>query len=131
MLWHNSTIKLKGYKMKIINTEASLLAVKSKSGMNWMQSMLGTPATATASGTGGWLAPASGLLGAGLNYAQNDLARKDKIQMFDKMYKAEQKQTNFQNTEYLAKKKAEEEAWSNFGKSGDPYAQSQAQNTIV
>ena len=76
------------------------------------------------SGTGaaaksGWGELAMTGLGAGLNYKQAKDDRKDRLKMFDKQFGAEQKQIDFQNSEYLSKRADEDEAWSKFE---NPYA---------
>ncbi len=61
-----------------------------------------------------------GKLGGGyLNYDQAKKDRESKIGASNKMFDLEKSQIDFQNAEYLAKKDAEEAAWSKFQ---NPYA---------
>ncbi len=96
--------------------------------MSWYSGMsdflfgrAGTAATANTAGTAGTSGAFAPILGAGLNYYQQDEARKDKLKMFDKNFNAEQDQLKFQNNEYLAKRDAEKDAWGGFGQAGNPY----------
>ena len=82
-------------------------------------------------GEGGLLAPAMGLASGWMNYNQAKGARKDKMQMFDKQFAYNKGQDAIARADYLKKQKNEEDAWANFGKSGDPYAKTVHSNTIV
>jgi len=89
--------------------------------MSWYGDLAGS---FLGSGTGstaksGWGELAMGAGADYMNYKQHKKDRKDKLAMFDKTFGAEQDQIAFQNTEYLDKKKNEEEAWGQFQ---NPYA---------
>jgi hypothetical protein len=82
-------------------------------------------------GTGGIAAPLVGLGGSFLNYKQQKDAQKDRLKMFDKQYKYQQNQDAIARADYLKKQKAEEDAWANFGQSGDPYSSDPYSNTVA
>ncbi len=82
-----------------------------------MDSFLGSGSGTNAKS--GWGNLAMSGLGSYMNYKQAGKDRKDKLKMFDKQFGAEQKQIDFQNSEYLDKRADEEAAWSKFE---NPYA---------
>lgn len=62
----------------------------------------------------GWGKMAIDLGGNFLNYKQAQDARRDKIDMFNRQFAKESQQLDFQNSEYLDKKKKEKEAWDKY-----------------
>jgi len=82
-----------------------------------MDSFLGSGSGSSAKS--GWGSLAMDGIGSYMNYDQAQKDRKDKLKMFDKQFGAEQKQIDFQNSEYLSKRADEDEAWSKFE---NPYA---------
>jgi len=81
-------------------------------------------------GAGGWAAPMAGLVGAGLSYDSANKDRSAQRKQFNKMFDLEKSQIDFQNKDYLDKKKKEEDAWAQFNNPYDANS-SNASNTTM